>query len=235
MIPFDPITIGSMLILAAGSPSDLCQMPKPAAINVRPAATATQLDYSQTLNQIQNAGIDTINPYGFGTSSHTNGYMKGRITMQPAVTIDYKHLPKYNAVCLWYDTINLDIQVEPTIVIAKEVAQDKCMLEAVKTHELKHVNVDREIVNKYAKTMGRKIFDGLNQRGFLVGPVPQENAQDIVNRMQSTVGQLVELEYKKMEIERAERQQAVDSLEEYKSVSATCPNYSASSKASRRR
>lgn len=235
MLPIDPVTIGSLLILAASPASELCQMPKPASINVRPRASKTQYDYSQTLEQLASTEIDTINPYGFDSISHTNGYMKGRIAMKPYVKVDYKHYPKYGAVCLWYDTVNLDIQIDPTIVIAKEVAKDKCMLNAVREHELKHVRVDREIVNKYAKTMGKKLHDGLKQRGFLVGPVRQEDAQAIVTRMQETVGQLVEMEYKKMEIKRAERQQAVDSLEEYTRVSNECPNYKSPASASRHR
>lgn len=224
MLPFDPITLGTMAILVSGN-NQLCQIPKPAQINVVPKSAPLKYDTSQSMAQLQQHDIDTINPYGFGTSSHTNGFMRGQIAMKSAVELDYKFLERYNAACIWYEEITLTIEITPEIVIASEVAADKCKFEAVKEHELKHVTVDREIVNKYARTMGQKIFDGLKQRGFIAGPVPANRAQETAARMQETVMQLVELEQKKMEIERAERQQAVDSLEEYQRVSALCPHF----------
>ena len=130
--------------------------------------------------------------------------------------------------CIWYDKIDLKIEISPEIVIAKEVAEDPCRYKVTKEHELKHVMVDRKIVNKYAKTMGQKLFDGLKSRGFMVGPVKAERAQAVAQRMQETVGQLIEWEYKKMEIERAEKQQAVDSLEEYERVGNACKGTAAS-------
>ena len=70
--------------------------------------------------------------------------------------------------------------------------------------------------------MGQKIYDGLKSRGFNIGPVNPQDANDIAKRMHETVAQLIELEFKKMEIERTEKQQAVDTLEEYERVSAQC-------------
>lgn len=220
---FDPATVMGILTLAAFEPNSVCQIPQPAQINVIPSAAPVEYDLSQSREQLQSQKIDTINPYGFDTQSHTNGFMKGTITMRPHVKLDYKTVFNGRAVCIWYEKIDLKIAIDPAIVIAKEVAEDNCMYAAVKEHELKHVNVDRKIVNKYAKTMGRKIFDGLQSRGFIVGPVSVEQAQDVAQRMQSTVSQLIELEYKKLEIDRAESQQAVDSLEEYTRVSNLCP------------
>lgn len=211
-----------VMTLAAADPSSVCQMPKPTQINVIPRTSPVKYDTSQTLAQIQSQSIDTINPYGFGSKSNTTGYMKGEISMQQEVKINHQMVLRNRGVCLWYETINLNIAIDPTIVIAKEVTKDPCRYKSVKEHELKHVMVDRKMVNKYSQSMGRKIFDGIQSRGFIVGPVKPEDAAEIAKRMRSTVGQLLELESKKMEIERAEGQQAVDSLEEYTRVSAKC-------------
>ena len=225
MFSADLLTNTALLVLASSSTDALCQMPKRADISVIPSAADVVYDTSKTLKEIQKQHVDTINPYGFNQTTHTNGYMSGLITMQPRVKLDYARAGNLDAACIWYDSVALDIRIEPEIVIAKEVAADRCMYKAVKEHELKHVMVDRKIVNKYAQSMGRKIFDGLKQRGFIVGPIPSENAAAVADRMRETVAQLVEIEYKKMEIERTEAQQAVDSLEEYQRVSAECPNY----------
>lgn len=225
MVIFDPLTAGTLLVLA-GAGNASCQLPKSVEISVIPRTNDVQIDTSQTLAEVQKQQIDTIDPYGYNSLSHTNAYMKGSVGLKSQVQLDYK---PYGAdgLCIWYDTVKIEIFIDPTIVIGSEVAADKCMYNAVLNHEMKHVRVDREIVNKYAKSIGAKIFDGLKQRGFLVGPVKGEHGQEIADRMKSTVSQLIELEQRKMEIERAERQQAVDSLDEYERVNSECPDFKA--------
>ncbi len=225
MLGLDVLTLGGLSVLAAGS---LCQIPKPADISIVPTAAAVKYDTSQTTAQIQSQNIDTINPYGFNNLTHTNGYMVGTISMKPYASIGYHQLGAQDAYCLWYEKIKIEISIAPTIVIPSEVAADQCMLAAVQEHELKHVMVDRKIVNKYAKIMGQKVFDGLNQRGFVAGPFASKDVQSVADRMRKTVNQLIDLEYKKMQIERQERQQAVDNIDEYERVSAQCPDYKSS-------
>lgn len=232
MIPFDPITAGAALILAASSPQ-ICQIPSPARIKILPKTAELVIDTARSGYELQNQGIDTINPYSYNNVTHTNGYMEGQIAMRSTVDLDYKQAPQMNAFCIWYEDIVIEIEITPKIVIAKEVAEDSCMYDAVLTHEMKHVNADRKIVNKYAKTIGQKVFDGLQQRGFIAGPIAPEHTQDIAERMRKTVSQLVEFEYKKMQIERAEAQQAIDNLAEYQYVQSRCPDYEAPASAYR--
>ncbi|MFP4387258.1 MAG: hypothetical protein ACLFRA_08670 [Alphaproteobacteria bacterium] len=87
------------------------------------------------------------------------------------------------------------------------------------------MRVDREIVNKYANSMGKNVYNALKSRGFSVGPLPVERMDEVRSKMQRVVQQVLELEYKKLGIERQERQRAVDSLEEYERVDALCPNF----------
>ncbi len=227
MFGIDPLTASTLMILAASGNSSVCTMPKPAEITVIPRAEETKYDYSQSMADLQAYSMDTIDPYGFHGVSATQGFMKGRIKLIPEVELDYKPLPRYGAVCLWYDSITISIELDPTIVIASEVYDDACMRKAVLEHEEKHVRIERVIANKYSKIMGRKVYDALAQRGFLVGPVRQEDAQSIIGRMQKTVFQIVEHEYKKMDLERTEKQRDLDSLDEYQSVSSKCPEYHA--------
>ena len=91
--------------------------------------------------------------------------------------------------------------------------------------QLKHVKVDREVVNKYAKIIGKKLMKELKSRGFAVGPVKFTRAQDIADKMRHVVTQILELEFQKMNLERKERQRAVDNLNEYQSVDDECPRF----------
>jgi len=221
---FDPVTLGSLMILASVQ-SNPCVMPKPTDISAVPSTKEITWDFSKTTAEIQNVHIDTINPYAFTGESFVEGYMSGSIKMTPHVNLLYKILPEYNAACAWYDSIDIEMQISPTIVIPKEVHEDSCMGPAVRQHEMKHIAVDRQIVNKYIAIMGRKVYDGLAERGFMAGPIPIDQVQSTLARMQDTVTQIVGQEYKRMELDDLDAQRAVDSVQEYRRVQALCPDY----------
>lgn len=227
MLGVDPLTISSLMVLAASNP--VCSIPSPAQINVIPKSSAVKYDYSKSLAALQAEQVDTINPYGFHGTSITNGFASSPISIEPKISMNYKYLPQYGGYCLWYEKIDIHINVDPTITIATELAKDSCKSKAVRDHELKHVRVSKMIVNKYAKTMGSKVFNALQQRGFVAGPIPQNSAQEMQTRMAETVQQIVEFEFRKMQLDHEEQQQAVDSLAEYERVNALCPNFDYSS------
>lgn len=215
---------GLVLVLISGQ-AMACAQPQPTQIRVNPSTNDVTYDFSQTLAQIQNIPVDTVNPYGLHTATMTQGFMKGAIKLEPEVKLGYENNTRTGKTCLWYDQITITIHIEPTIVIAREIAADRCMKQAVLEHEQKHVKADRALVNKYAQIMGNRVQTELNKRGFLIGPVAAGQAQMTAERMQQLVFQVLEHEYKKMDLERTEMQGEIDSLEEYERVSALCPDY----------
>lgn len=226
-MPFvPPLAAGALLALAGAPAASVCVPPQPADISVSPSTAELVIDTSRPLDEmLRPEDTDTINPYGYEAVTQIHGFMSGRIGLRHLTKLGHRIDKKTGGVCLWYEKVEIGIEIEPEIVIASEIADHRCMYEATLEHEMKHVMVDRQIANKYAQTIGRKIYDGLAARGFYVGPIAREHAQDAASRMQRTVGQLLDLEYKKMEVERREIQQGIDSLEEYNRVSALCPDY----------
>lgn len=218
----DPVTIASMVVLASGPAA--CTAPQPAQIKVTPRTAEVQLVTTKTLGEIQVVETDTINPHSFGGVSYLQGFASGSIGIKPSVKLNYTQDKRGN-VCLYYEAINIEISIDPKIHIAKEVFADKCMGKATLEHEMKHVKVDRLIVNKYAGIMGQKVLNGLKERGFTAGPLSPEYVEQAAGRMQKTVFQLLELEYKRLELDRAEAQGAVDSAQEYDRVDALCPDF----------
>ena len=181
-----------------------------------------KFDFTQTLDEIQGSASGTINPYGFHRTTRTQGFMKGGILMSPKVALGGAVDQKTGNICLWYEAVDLRIEIDPEVVIAKEVHADPCTRKAVLDHEMKHVFADRQIVNKYAKLMGKRIYEALQQRGFVVGPIPASSQKDVAIRMQETVFQVVSKERRRMRIDREDLQSSIDSLEEYNRVSALC-------------
>jgi len=226
MFDLDALTTTTMLVLAASSPnSDMCPKHDPTAVNVIPRTEKVKYDSDQTLKKIQSYGTDTVDPYGFHGVSVTQAFMRGKIQPRYSIELDSGAVKGYRAACVWYKDITVEIKIDPTIVIAKELYADRCMRKALIAHELKHVKADRAVVNKYAKTIGTKLMKELRSRGFSVGPMKIEDAQGVAEKMRHVVKQILELEFQKMAIERMERQRAIDNIEEYESVDDKCPDF----------
>ncbi len=222
MIGIDPLTISSLLILAGAS---TCPKQEATKINIIPYTAKVKYDYHQSLKRIQRYSTDTVDPYGFHGQTITQGFMKGQIELRQRIKFGQIKNKRSGIGCVWYNEITVNINIDPTIVIAKELYRDKCMRKAILDHELKHVRVDREIVNKYAKIMGEKLMVALKSRGFSAGPFELRRMKEVTSKMQRVVQQILELEYKKLGIEREERQREVDSLNEYNEVDSKCPKF----------
>tara|TARA_R110001592_G_scaffold27763_20_gene102852 strand:- start:11715 stop:12425 length:711 start_codon:yes stop_codon:yes gene_type:complete len=223
MFGIDPLTIPSLMILAGATSA--CPQQEPTKINIVPRTAQVTYDHRQSLKQIQEYSTDTVDPYGFHGQTITQGFMKGQIELRHKIQFGQVKNTGAGLGCVWYNEIKVTIDIDPTIVIAKEMYNDSCMRKAILGHELKHVRVDREIVNKYAKSMGEKLMKALQSRGFSAGPFELSRMDEIMGKMQRVVSQILELEYKKLGIERQERQREVDSLEEYNSVDDKCPAF----------
>ncbi len=223
MFGIDPVTITSMLVLAGYKPE--CPTHEPTKINITPISEKIKYDVSQSLKELQQYDMDTVDPYGFHGTSITRAFMNGSVGLSYEMTFASQPIPEYKISCQWYDQINVKIEVAPTIVVAKEIYHDPCMRKAVIGHELKHVQVDRVIVNKYAKIIGQKLFSELSSRGFTAGPFASEREEEIRNKMMHVVSQIIDLEQEKMNIERREQQRAVDTLKEYERVDDQCPEF----------
>lgn len=223
MIGVDPVTLASMLVLAGYKPE--CPTHEPTKINVTPVSEKLKYDVSKTLKELQARKTNTIDPYSFHGQSVTQAYMKGSVGLGYNISFSSSTNPRNNITCMWYKDINIKIKVAPTIVIAKEIYNHPCMRGAVIGHELKHVKVDRAVVNKYAKSIGKRLMSELKSRGFTAGPFSTDRIEEVKAKMSRVVAQIIELEERKMDLERRERQIAVDSREEYDRVDDKCPDF----------
>ena len=200
-------------------------MADPTEINIIPETNDVSYDYTRTLSTIQEAHIDTVDPYGIHSNSITQGFMEGQISMKRDVEMDYAAVNGGRDVCLWYKKIDVNIHIDPKIVIAKEVRRSRCMRDAVLEHEHKHVDVDRAVVNQSAQELGKELYETLSAEGFVVGPVPASQAQARAELMVSRVMAITQENYERLAQRRAALQQDVDSLEEYERVKAECPSF----------
>lgn len=223
MFGVDPLSITSMIILAGYQPE--CPAHDPTKINVTPVSEKVKYDFSQSLKQLQTYRTDTIDPYSFHGRSITQAFMKGGVSIAANVSFKAVQSKFEGYVCVWYDEINVEIKVDPTIVMAKEIYHDPCMRKAVIEHELKHVKVDRLVLNKYSKSIGNRLMNDIKSRGFTAGPLAIDRIEEVKEKMSHVVRQIIDLEDQKMDIERRERQLQVDTRDEYDRVDDQCPHF----------
>lgn len=227
MFGIDLLTAGSALILASGNQIK-CEIPQKPTINVELDSHPVKYKTHLSMAAIQSVDTDTIDPYGTHGRAGTSvmqGYMEAGIEMNASVSLSQKTWPMHRKGCVWYDEITITMTIDPTIVIAREVYRDKCMRHAVIEHEVKHVNVDRRVVNEYSKIIANNLYQALRKQGLITELIPQRHMKRMGERMQENVFAIIRKEYKKMDATRMKKQQAVDSLDEYERVAAMCPNF----------
>lgn len=214
----------SGFVPAAGAfaQSSWCQMNKAPVVNIRASTDKISYNFTTSEKSLNGFDVDTVNPYGKNVITDVGGLMKGGIETSQSMRFSTLTNPRLKEVCYWYDTVDVNIHINPTIYIASEFPERSCMHKAIMEHEQKHVTVDREMVNKYAQLIGNAI-KAETDRQPIYGPVPlaQEKAieEAIKGKMKSIVTSLTA----QMDEERRVRQQAVDNLSEYQRVNSLCP------------
>jgi hypothetical protein len=198
-----------------------CNPEDPPRINIRPESRDIKYDFSKSMAQINRKDIDTKNPYSDDVISKAGGLMSGGIRTKKRFKIATRTQRRQSLACAWFDTITVRIMIEPTIYVAREFEKGSCPRRAILEHEHKHIRVDREIVNKYARKIGRAVKDYVDSNP-VYGPVRANRLNNLQQRMSDQLNRLVSTIGKRMERERGRRQQGIDTLEEYERVRAQC-------------
>lgn len=206
---------------AHAADANWCKADRVPRIDVKTATDQVTWDFTKSEKQLNSFTIDTKNPYGSSVITDVGGLMQGGIDMSEAMqygTITHTGLKQ---VCYWYNSINVTLHIKPTIFIATEFPANTCKHDAIKYHELKHISVDREIVNKYAMLIGEALKQQVNQQS-LFGPYEVARGKEVEKYLQNRVETVLRHYNKQMEEERKARQQQVDSLQEYERVNQQC-------------
>lgn len=198
-----------------------CNPTKAPTINIKTSTDQISYDFSRSEKQLNNFDISTVSPYGNNVITDVGGLMKGGIETQQRMSFQTMTNQRTQQVCFWHDTIEVMLHIKPTIFIANEFPQGSCMHNSIMGHEQKHIQVDREIVNKYAALIGQAFQKDVSQyRVFGPFPASNQNAalEQVKTRMQTILRQYTD----QMSAERKARQQQVDNLGEYERVNKSC-------------
>ena len=220
---FHFLIVLALMILPLQAHANVTECPsKPAGkVNIIWGSDNIQYDFTKSQEQMDVMENHTINPYGRDAKTHVGGLMKGGLSVNSRVQVATLTYPRTRQICQWIDNMNVNIRIDPKIYVSREYKKGSCRHKAILGHEMKHVFVDREVVKKYIPIIQRYLDQAVRKVG-LVGPKPERDAR----RYQQKINEYMEEQLKsvtdKMYAERTQKQQAVDTLEEYKRVAAMC-------------
>lgn len=213
-----------MLLLSAGSAFAAgCAMPtEMPTLKVEIDANKPFIDHTKQRGALKHFDIATISPYGAEQNVHVNGLMRGAITLKTEMGIAWQRLESGEDNCYWFNSINLHMQLSPTIFIASEIHPNSCLYQEVLKHEYSHYKVDLEIARDYQQVFLQEIERFMRQTG-VIGPFPGamqlQAKQELVKRLEAVVQSVNE----RMKADRIKRQALIDTKEEYERVVAACP------------
>lgn len=188
------------------------------AVNVMPVFEEAKLNTSVNL-----AGLQSL----------SRGNTANTIPHYEAITLG---LASYSALMHFYIPIiqhmmpdgsfcarvqHLDARIgykDVTVYIASEFPQNSCSFQAVLTHEQKHVETNRQVLNEYAPVIRDRLIKYLKLYGMFI--VPNQAYADKLLREKVT--QVVNEVSKEMMEENRRRQKLIDSPQEYARNNTIC-------------
>ncbi len=201
---------------------DWCQPKEAPHINIHTSTDQVSFDFSLSEKQLNKFSVSTVNPYASNIITDVGGLMKGGIEANMQMSFGTMTDRGAGQMCYWHDTIDVSLHIKPTIYIANEFPAGSCMHTAIMEHEQKHVTVDREIVNKYAKLIG-EAFQSDITRYRVFGPIPISQGDAMAQQLKHRMESIFKTYTAQMSAERKQRQQQVDNINEYERVNHLCP------------
>lgn len=223
MLPGLDIIAGAGFLMLASSnqaPAIRCAMTKAPVINVHPITRQIEYDFSKTSAQLTSMGRDTVSPYAPAADTVTGGLTVDMPQTKLEARFGGMAYPG-DVACAWYDTVTITIELRPKIYIARENTRNTVCRDAILEHERKHVAVNREIFNDYARSVGLAVQKAVNEAGPL-GPFNEDRMEETKNVLMEHVKSAITAGELQLRKKISEKQGQIDSYEEYERVSAIC-------------
>lgn len=204
----------------ASAQNIVCKPIRAPEITVTASSTKMETDHSRSRAELSTPipGVRRgQSPYGEGVETITEGLMLGSVKMPG----NYSFITQKSSNgqgCIHIDKVNVRIEINPKIYIAREYVPGSCEYNAVMEHEKKHVAVERFIVDKYIRIIGDVLKKNIDARGYVFGPFPAQHMEIAQADLGKFLTAAVEPYSKRMQAERERLQSEVDTLQEYERV-----------------
>jgi hypothetical protein len=206
---------------AQSSAADVkCILKQSPQINIRPYAAPVQYVNNYSAIALSELKTSTINPYQAGLPILKFGITNSARLIELEVLIGGESYSAFNVSCLWYQTINVDLKLFPIIYLANDISGQKCNRE-VKKHELKHAQVAKLVISKYAHLIGNDLKGAVQGAGAM-GPYNNGEVEGMQEMMMNHIKSVISSRELQMHTELKTLNGQVDSEQEYNRISKIC-------------
>ena len=139
------------------------------------------------------------------------------------VETEFSYITDRKAACVHLKHIKLTFYAKPTIHIASNFRRGSCEYSAVFAHEKKHVREVQKFVREFGPKMKNKLArEILPSTQTQYGPIDADKVENAQEKIQEDIFTALEEYQQEIMPILAERQQAIDSPEEYARVDSKC-------------
>lgn len=164
------------------------------------------------------------------TFSHNSNetFLTGGITesnIKTQFNVSFRHLldQKTQMTCLYVDKVTLTLSYAPVVHMASNFPKGSCRFATTWEHELRHVNTDLITLKETQGNLEQAARAAVARLGAM-GPLPYANVpgtqQEVIKYFESAV----QPTFKSIDAIRLQRQQLIDTRQEYMRLSNACPN-----------
>ncbi len=125
--------------------------------------------------------------------------------------------------CYWPTDINVTVSYAPVVYIASDYDYQSCRYQQTALHELKHVNTDIITINEFLPHIRQSLQTAASALS-VTGPFSLENKDQAQEGMMAAIKTALEASVNQMQATRQQRQQAIDTRQEYLRLSKACPD-----------
>ncbi len=152
----------------------------------------------------------------------TGGITESNIRTDYNVNFEQHIDQRTNQACLYVDHIQLTLHYDPVVHIASNYPQGSCRFKTTWQHELLHVNTDLITLNE-RKQLLEQAAQQVAQKLTVIGPVDAAALPLQQQAVIDQVGAAVQTTFEGIDKLRMQRQQLIDTREEYLRLSKACP------------
>ena len=139
-----------------------------------------------------------------------------------SVTASFNGYGDQDSVCLFFENVTMTLVYRPTIFIASDFAHQACRSRVVRRHEERHSAVDIKTFNEFVPKMKMDLLWYLRSVGTM-GPYTTAELPEAKKKIAASLNAAGARILAKLEKTRADRQSAIDTIENYKLESGLCP------------
>lgn len=152
----------------------------------------------------------------------TGGITESNIKSNFEVSFNQRSNRETGETCISINKVEMKLSYEPVVHIASNFPRDSCQFATTWEHELRHVNTDLLTLQERGRLL-QQAAQGVASQIKTIGPVQKGDVKKVQQEIITRINTAVSTAFDEIDRLRMQRQQLIDTREEYMRLSKACP------------